>query len=54
MNGTSILVVEDEETLAESLRYNLIREGYEVTVVDDGRLPSTPSGPRLPILWFWI
>ncbi|MCY4620734.1 MAG: response regulator transcription factor [bacterium] len=38
MNGTSILVVEDEETLAESLRYNLIREGYEVTVVDDGRV----------------
>ncbi|MDE0169347.1 MAG: response regulator transcription factor [bacterium] len=35
---TSILVVEDEETLAESLRYNLAREGYEVTVVADGRL----------------
>ena len=34
---TSILVVEDEETLAESLRYNLAREGYEVTVVGDGR-----------------
>ncbi len=34
----SILVVEDEETLAESLRYNLAREGYEVTVVADGRL----------------
>lgn len=33
----SILVVEDEETLAESLRYNLVREGYEVTVVGDGR-----------------
>lgn len=38
MNGSSILVVEDEETLAESLRYNLIQEGYEVTVVDDGRM----------------
>lgn len=33
----SILVVEDEETLAESIRYNLAREGYEVTVVGDGR-----------------
>ena len=33
----SILVVEDEETLAESLRYNLSREGYDVTVVGDGR-----------------
>ena len=34
----SILVVEDEETLAESLRYNLAREGYEVAVVGDGRM----------------
>ena len=37
MSMASILVVEDEETLAESLRYNLSREGYEVTVVGDGR-----------------
>ncbi len=37
MTLASILVVEDEETLAESLRYNLAREGYEVTVVGDGR-----------------
>ncbi len=34
----SILVVEDEETLAESLRYNLAREGYQVTLVANGRL----------------
>lgn len=37
MTMASILVVEDEETLAESLRYNLKREGYEVTVIGDGR-----------------
>ncbi len=37
MNSPSILVVEDEETLAESLRYNLVREGYKVKVVGDGR-----------------
>lgn len=37
MTVASILVVEDEETLAESIRYNLSREGYEVTVVGDGR-----------------
>ena len=37
MNPRSILVVEDEETLAQSLRYHLAREGYEVTVVADGR-----------------
>jgi two-component system response regulator RegX3 len=29
--------VEDEEALAESVRYNLEREGYQVTVATDGR-----------------
>jgi len=32
-----ILIVEDEESLADSVRYNLEREGYEVAVVADGR-----------------
>ncbi len=32
-----ILVVEDEEALADSVRYNLEREGYAVTVATDGR-----------------
>jgi len=32
-----ILVVEDERSLADSLRYNLEREGYAVTVAEDGR-----------------
>jgi two-component system, OmpR family, response regulator RegX3 len=32
-----ILIVEDEESLADSVRYNLEREGYDVTVVADGR-----------------
>jgi two-component system response regulator RegX3 len=32
-----ILVVEDEESLADSVRYNLEREGYAVAVVVDGR-----------------
>jgi len=31
-----ILVVEDEEALAESVRYNLEREGFAVEVVGDG------------------
>ena len=43
---TSILVVEDEETLAESLRYHLTREGYEVTVVEDGRRAIESSHRR--------
>lgn len=32
-----ILLVEDEPALADTVRYNLEREGYEVTVVADGR-----------------
>jgi two-component system, OmpR family, response regulator RegX3 len=32
-----ILIVEDEESLADSVRYNLEREGYDVTVAVDGR-----------------
>jgi two-component system response regulator RegX3 len=32
-----ILVVEDEGALAESVRYNLEREGFAVTVAGDGR-----------------
>jgi two-component system, OmpR family, response regulator RegX3 len=36
-DGTRILVVEDEESLADSIRYNLEREGYSVSVAPDGR-----------------
>jgi two-component system response regulator RegX3 len=35
--GPRILLVEDEESLADSVRYNLEREGYAVTVATDGR-----------------
>jgi two-component system response regulator RegX3 len=35
--GSLILVVEDEEALADSVRYNLEREGYAVSVAGDGR-----------------
>jgi two-component system response regulator RegX3 len=35
--GDRILIVEDEESLADSIRYNLEREGYAVTVASDGR-----------------
>jgi two-component system, OmpR family, response regulator RegX3 len=34
---TRILVVEDEESLADTVRYNLEREGYSVAVAADGR-----------------
>jgi len=36
-DGARILVVEDEESLADSVRYNLEREGYVVAVATDGR-----------------
>ena len=32
-----ILVVEDEEHLAMGIKYNLVTEGYRVTVSGDGR-----------------
>jgi two-component system response regulator RegX3 len=32
-----VLVVEDEEALADSIRYNLEREGYTVEIAADGR-----------------
>jgi two-component system, OmpR family, response regulator RegX3 len=36
-NGDRILIVEDEGSLADSVRYNLEREGFVVTVAADGR-----------------
>ena len=35
--GSRILLVEDEETLATGLEYNLVEEGYHVTRAKDGR-----------------
>jgi two-component system response regulator RegX3 len=34
---TRILIVEDEDPLAESVRYNLERDGFAVSVASDGR-----------------
>ena len=34
--GSSVLVVEDEQDVAELLRYHLAKEGYEVVVVGNG------------------
>ncbi|MBI3647234.1 MAG: response regulator transcription factor [Actinobacteria bacterium] len=35
--GARILIVEDEESLADSVRYNLEREGFAVSTAPDGR-----------------
>lgn len=32
-----ILVVDDEENIAQTLKYNLVREGYEVSISGNGR-----------------
>ena len=48
-----ILVVEDEESLADTVRYNLEREGYSVAVATDGRKALErfrSEGPSLVIL----
>jgi DNA-binding response OmpR family regulator len=36
MTGRNVLVVEDEEAIAEAVRARLVSEGYEVRVVHDG------------------
>jgi two-component system, OmpR family, response regulator RegX3 len=36
-SSASILIVEDEASLADSVRYNLEREGFTVAVASDGR-----------------
>jgi two-component system OmpR family response regulator len=50
-----ILVVEDEEHLATGIKYNLVAEGYRVTVVGDGKtalalLEDQPEGVDLVVL----
>jgi two-component system phosphate regulon response regulator PhoB len=48
-----VLVVEDEEALAELLKYNLEREGYRVTVAQDGEealIVSAETAPDLVLL----
>lgn len=36
MSGHKILVVEDDKTLLDVVKYNLVKEGYEVAVAVDG------------------
>jgi len=42
------LVVEDEPSLVELIRYNLVKEGYEVAVAGDGEEPLLADEGRLP------
>jgi DNA-binding response OmpR family regulator len=45
-----ILVVEDEETIADSIRYNLEREGYAVVVAEDGEAALEAARRESPSL----
>ena len=45
-----ILVVEDEESLATLLQYNLQKEGYDVAVAEDGEEALVRVDERLPDL----
>ena len=45
-----ILIVEDEQHLADGLRFNLEAEGYEVQILDNGEDAVTQSGFDLVIL----
>ena len=52
-DGPRILLVEDETSLADSVRYSLEREGFTVTVAEDGRRALErfhAEGPALVIL----
>ena len=48
MVNDRILVVDDEEDLAELVSYNLTREGYQVTCVGSGELALSEARARPP------
>jgi DNA-binding response OmpR family regulator len=45
-----ILIVEDEPSLQETLAYNLVKQGYEVEAVGDGRLAVETARRFIPDL----
>lgn len=50
MSGEKILVVDDEENIRELVRYNLAREGYQVTTVGSGEEALKQVSSKLPDL----
>lgn len=47
---SKVLIVEDDATLLEMLEYNLVRQGYEVFKVSDGRSAITLAQKEVPNL----
>jgi two-component system, OmpR family, alkaline phosphatase synthesis response regulator PhoP len=50
MVNDRILVVDDEEDLAELVRYNLTKEGFQVTCVGSGELALSEARAQVPDL----
>ncbi|HEX5939752.1 MAG TPA: response regulator transcription factor [Dehalococcoidia bacterium] len=50
-SAKTVLVVEDEDTLQKSLRYNLEREGYTVLSAEDGELGLRLARQKRPDLY---
>ncbi len=50
MSGKKILVVDDEENIRELVKYNLAREGYQVTTVGSGEEALKQAGEKPPDL----
>ena len=50
---TSVLIVEDEESLADPLAFLLRKEGFEATVVADGPSPWPNSSVPVPTSSCW-
>jgi two-component system alkaline phosphatase synthesis response regulator PhoP len=50
MAGEKILVVDDEENIRELVRYNLAREGYQVTTVGSGEEALKQARSKVPDL----
>jgi two-component system alkaline phosphatase synthesis response regulator PhoP len=50
MSGEKVLVVDDEENIRELVRYNLSREGYQVTTVGSGEEALQQAGSKVPDL----
>ena len=50
-----VLVVEDEQHLADGLRFNLEAEGYQVAVVDSGEAAlESIHNADLSTWWCWM
>ncbi len=48
MSKTTVLIIEDDRSLAEVITYNLKREGYDVLVAHDGESGLTQAKLKLP------